>query len=141
MAGYDRSLYQMYLSRVPLFASCTPEQIDSLAELGDAIAAADGHAIMTEGDAGESFFVLTSGKARVERRGREVATLGAGDYFGELALFDPAPRNATVTAVGQASLVAMSREAFIRALDQIPAVRDALLHGMARRIHELDARV
>jgi CRP-like cAMP-binding protein len=141
MAGYDRSLYQMYLSRVPLFASRTPEQLDSLAELGDAIAVADGHAIMTEGDAGESFFVLTSGKARIERGGREVATLGAGDYFGELALFDPAPRNATVTAVGQASLVAMSREAFMSALDQIPAIRDALLHGMARRIHELDARV
>lgn len=141
MAGYDRSLYQMYLSRVPMFSSCTPEQLDRLAELGDAIAVPDGRAIVSEGDAGESFFVLTSGKVRIERGGREVATLGAGDYFGELALFDPSPRNATVTAVGQVSLVAMTREAFLRALDQAPAVRDALLHGMARRIHELDARV
>jgi CRP/FNR family transcriptional regulator, cyclic AMP receptor protein len=141
MAGYDRGLYQMYLSRVPMFASCTSEQLDRLAELGDLIAMPDGHAIVSEGDSGESFFVLTSGKARIERGGREFATLGAGEYFGELALFDPAPRNATVTAVGEVALVAMSREAFLRALDQIPAIRDALLHGMARRLHELDARV
>jgi CRP-like cAMP-binding protein len=141
MAGYDRSLYQLYLSRVPMFASCTPEQLDRLAELGDAIAVPDGGAIVSEGDAGESFFVLTSGQVRIARGGREVATLDAGDYFGELALFDPAPRNATVTAIGQVSLVAMSREAFLRALDETPAVRDALLHGMAHRIHELDARV
>jgi CRP/FNR family transcriptional regulator len=141
MAGYDRSLYQLYLSRIPMFASCTPEQLDQLAELGDAIAVPDGRAIVSEGDVGDSFFVLTSGNLRIGRGNREVATLGEGDYFGELALFDPAPRNATVTAVGQVSLIAMSREAFLRALDQIPAVRDALLHGMAQRIHELDARV
>jgi CRP-like cAMP-binding protein len=141
MAGYDRALYQMYLSRVPMFAACTPDQLDRLAELGDAIAVPDGNTIVSEGDAGESFFVLTSGNLRIERGAREVTTLGHGDYFGELALFDPAPRNATVTAVGQVSLIAMSREAFLGALDQIPAFRDALLHGMARRLHELDARV
>src|SRR5262245_61009776 len=107
----------MYLSRVPLFASCTPEQLDRLAELGDAIAVPDGHAVVSEGDVGESFFVLTSGSVHIERGGREVARLVAGDYFGELALFDPAPRNATVRAVGPIALVAMSREAFVRALD------------------------
>jgi CRP-like cAMP-binding protein len=39
------------------------------------------------------------------------------------------------------SLVSLSRDAFIRALDEMPQLRDALLHGMAHRIHELDARV
>ena len=73
--------------------------------------------------------------------GREVAELGPGDYFGELSLFDPAPRNTTITAVGSMSLVSLSRDAFLRALDEMPQIRDTLLHGMAHRIHELDARL
>ena len=140
MAGYDRSLYQTYLSSIPMFRSCTTEQLDRLAELGTAVNATDSD-IVREGDRGDDFFVITSGKGRVTRGGREVAELGPGDYFGELSLFDPAPRNATVTAVGAMSLVSLSRDAFLRALDEMPQIRDTLLHGMAHRIHELDARL
>jgi CRP/FNR family cyclic AMP-dependent transcriptional regulator len=139
LAGYDRSLYQTYLSSIPMFRSCTTEQLDRLAELGTAITTTDAD-IVSEGDRGDEFFVITSGKGRVTRGGREVAELGPGDYFGELSLFDPMPRNATITAVGSMSLVALSRDAFLRALDEMPPIRDALLHGMAHRIHELDAR-
>jgi CRP/FNR family transcriptional regulator, cyclic AMP receptor protein len=141
MAGYDRALYQLYLRSVPMFASCSEGQLDRLSELGDAVTAVDGSDIVREGDQGDDFFVVTSGKVRVTRGGREVASLGAGDYFGELALFDTAPRNATVTAVGTVSAVSLSRPAFRAALDEMPAIRDALLHGMAHRIHELDQRV
>ena len=140
MAGYDRSLYQTFLSQVPMFASCTPEQLDRIAELGDAVAAPDGSKIVTEGGEADAFFVVTSGKAVVDRGGKDVATLGAGDYFGELALFDPMPRNASVTANGMVSLVRLSRDDFKKALDETPAMRDALLHGMAHRLHQLDAR-
>jgi CRP-like cAMP-binding protein len=141
MTGYDRSLYQTYLHSIPMFASCTTEQIDHLAQLGDAVTATDGHVIMREGETGDTFFVITSGKVRVTRGDREIASIGAGDYFGELALFDPAPRNATIIAVGPVSLVSLSRSAFTAALDELPSLRDAILHGMARRIHEFDQRV
>lgn len=140
MAGYDRSIYQAYLAGVPMFSSCTAEQLDRLAELGDAVAARAGQNIVGEGDEGTQFFVITSGKARVSRGGRDIATLGAADFFGELALFDTAKRNATVAAESDVSLVAISRDAFISALNEMPSIRDALLQGMARRIHELDAR-
>ena len=141
MAGYDRALYQMYLSRIPMFSSCSNEQLDLIAQLGDAISVADAHDVVREGDAGDGFYVVTSGSAAVRRGGQEVARLAPGDYFGELSLFDPAPRNATVTAAGPLSCVMLSRAAFTKALDEIPAIRDALLQGMARRIHELDQRV
>jgi CRP/FNR family cyclic AMP-dependent transcriptional regulator len=122
MAGYERSLYQTYLHSIPMFASCTTEQIDHLANLGDSVTVPDGKAVVQEGDPGEDFFVVASGKLRV-------------------ALFDPAPRNATVTAVGPTTLITLSRSAFTVALDEMPSLRDSLLHGMARRIHELDQRV
>jgi CRP-like cAMP-binding protein len=140
MAGYDVSLYRMYLSSVPMFAHCSQEQLDLVAALGEADAYPEGRDIVQEGDAGDGFYVITGGRARVRRGGRDVAELGAGDYFGELSLFDPAPRNATVTASETVTCVVLSPDAFREALDRVPAVRDTLLHGMAHRIHELDER-
>lgn len=140
MAGYDESIYRTYLSSVPMFAHCSQQQLDLIASLGEADSYLDGREIVHEGTAGDGFFVVIGGAARVHRGGRDVAELGPGDYFGELSLFDPAPRNATVTASETVTCVMLSPDAFRQALDQIPAVRDALLHGMAHRIHELDAR-
>jgi cAMP-dependent protein kinase regulator len=141
MAGYDRALYQSYLSTVPMFARCSPEQLDRIADSGTALSTKQGGDIVREGEPGDDFFVITSGNARVVRHGAEVGHLGAGDYFGELALFDPLPRNATVTATSDVvSVVALSRNSFGKVLDEVPAIRDALLHGMAHRLHELDAK-
>jgi len=141
MAGYDRALYQMYLSKIPMFSSCTEDQLDLIAQQGDAISTGNGRDLIREGEVGDGFYVVTSGGATVRRGGRDVARLAPGDYFGELSLFDPAPRNATVTAAGPLSCVMLSRAAFTKALNDVPAIRDALLQGMARRIHELDQRV
>jgi len=137
----DRSLYRAHLSMIPMFGSCTPDQLDRLAELGDPRAVNDSDDVVREGDKGGTFFVITGGRACVTRGGREVGVLGPGDYFGELSLFDPAPRDATITAVGPLSLVSLPRAAFTQALNEVPAFRDSLLHGMARRLHDLDRRV
>lgn len=139
--AYDRALYQLYLSKIPMFSTCSTEQLDVVAEHGDAISAEDGHDIVTQGETGDGFYVITSGRATVRRDGTEMTTLEVGDYFGELSLFDPAPRNATITAVGTVSCVKLSRTDFTQVLDKVPALRDALLHGMAHRIHLLDQRV
>jgi CRP-like cAMP-binding protein len=140
MAGYDRALYQSYLHSVPMFARCSPEQLDRVADSGTALSTKQGGDIVREGEPGDDFFIITSGTAQVLRHGNEVGHLGAGDYFGELSLFDPAPRNATVTATSDVAVVALSRNNFSKVLDEVPALRDALLHGMAHRIHELDAK-
>jgi len=140
--AYDRALYQMYLSRIPMFSHCTPEQLDVLAEAGTAVTTEDGQDVVREGDAGKGFYVVTSGRASVRRGGTDIARLEVGDYFGELSLFDPAPRNATVTAIdGELACVVLSPDDFTGVLDKVPELRDALLHGMARRIHELDQRL
>jgi len=140
MVGDSDSPYRAHLSKIPMFGSCTSEQLDRLAELGDTRKAGDSDVVVRECDKGGTFFLIASGRACVTRGGREVDMLGPGDYFGELSLFDPAPRDATITAVGPLSLVALSRVAFMQALDEIPTFRDSLLHGMARRLHELDQR-
>jgi CRP-like cAMP-binding protein len=140
MPGYDRSAYVVYLSRVPMFSQCSEQQLERLASNTSERAVGDGEQIIREGDTGREFFVIADGAALVTRAGQDVAQLGAGDYFGELALLDPAPRGATVTATAPTNLLVLSRDAFATALDEVPALRDAVLHGMARRIHEFDAR-
>jgi CRP/FNR family cyclic AMP-dependent transcriptional regulator len=140
MPGYDRSAYVVYLARVPMFSKCTDAQLDRLASDTAERSASGGEAIVQQGDAGDEFFVIADGAAEVTRDGRAITTLGPGDWFGELALLDPAPRDATVTATAPTNLFVLSRKTFTGALDDIPTLRDSLLHGLARRLHELEAR-
>jgi CRP-like cAMP-binding protein len=83
-------------------------------------------------------FVILSGTATVTRRGSHVATLTGGDYFGELALLDPAPRNATVTAETSLDVLIIGPREFEAMLDEVPGLVWALLGGMAKRLHHLD---
>jgi CRP-like cAMP-binding protein len=140
MAEHDRSLYTMYLHQVPMLRTCSQDEIDHIAELGVTVLASEGQDIVRQGEAGNQFFVITEGSADVARDGHRVASLIPGDYFGELALFDPAPRNATVTATSPTTLVSVSRNPFRELLGEFSSLRDALLAGMATRLHELDGR-
>ena len=140
MAGYDEAVYRTYLAQVPMFKHCTNAQIEELSELADGLAVDPDQVLIREGEIGDEFYVLGSGEAVVSRAGKEVARLGPGDFFGELALFDGAPRNATVTSTTGVTLVGLNREAFQKLLGDAPAFRDAGLRGMAHRLHELDAK-
>ena len=68
-----------------------------------------------------------------------MGTLAPGDYFGELSVFDAAPRSATVCATEHLTCLRLTRDALDRVLD-IPSIRSALLHGMAARIRDFDRR-
>jgi CRP-like cAMP-binding protein len=131
---------EMTFARVAIFSACTQEELMRVAGSVTIRAAAAGADVVREGDSGaREFYVILSGNARVNHGDHEVATLGPGDFFGELALFDPAPRNATVTASSELSMAVLSQPAFHEVLAE-PHIRDSILTGMARRLHELDAR-
>ena len=98
-----------------------------------------GKVVVTEGAAGAEFFVIIEGRARVERHGREVANLGPGAFFGDLALLDRAPRNASVIADSELELAKIGQRAFDALLDH-PGFSKKLLAGLARRLREQDAR-
>ena len=139
--SYDEAIFQLYLGQVPMFQACSEEELNAIAYLATPKALEAGTAIVREGDTGNDFFVLMMGTATVARHGHEVGKLEPGNFFGELALFDPAPRNATITADVPVTMAVMERDRFQAVLDSVPALRDALLKGMARRLHEVDARV
>jgi CRP-like cAMP-binding protein len=140
MGGYDDAVYRMYLGQVPMFAACSEAQIDEVRELAEFRALDPGSVILREGDAGEELFVLGSGEAIVTRDGSEVARLEPGEFFGELALFDDAPRNATVTAASGVTVLVLGRRAFRSLMADLPGFRESVLTGMARRLHHLEAK-
>ena len=136
-----RDQYLAHLAEVPMFSACTKKELALIARHADELRYKDGQVLVNEGDAGVEFFILRTGKARVTRGRRELAALGAGDWFGELALLDKAPRNATVTAVGEIDVLVLSSQAFRGLLAEVPAMSWRLMTGLARRVHALDAHV
>ena len=142
MAGYDRALYQMVLRNIPMFATCSSEQLDRLAELGELDTFADGQTVVSEGDVADAFYVINSGTLSIpSATAAAVATLNPGNYFGELALFDPA-RGTPPSApqVGSPPSCASPRTSSAPHSTRPRRCRDAILQGMARRIHQLDRR-
>ncbi len=99
-----------------------------------------GKALVTEGETGHEFFVILSGTAKVTRRGRKIASLAPGDAFGELALLEKAPRNATVVAETDMELVVLGQREFAGIVDEVPGFARKMLAGMAKRLREADAR-
>jgi CRP-like cAMP-binding protein len=131
---------EITFAKVPIFSACTPDELMQLAGASTIRAAAPGDTVIAEGEPdAREFFVVLRGEAQVTRGRREVGALGPGDFFGELALFDPAPRNATVIAATDLSLAVLSLRAFRAALANAE-FRDSVLAGMARRLHHLDSR-
>ena len=74
------------------------------------------------------------------RHGRKVATIGPGSGFGELALLERAPRNATVVADTDMELVVVGRREFAAMLDEVFGFARKMLAGTAHRLREADAR-
>ena len=101
---------------------------------------AAGTVLVREGAAGDAFYVIVSGQAEVDRSGNVVATIGPGTFFGDLALLDKAPRNATVTAKTDMELIGLGQREFSQMIDDSSAFARNLLVGLAHRLREMDAQ-
>ncbi len=129
-----------HLAEVPLFSALSKKELGLVARRAEDVSVGAGKVLISEGTTGHEFFVVVDGTAKVTRRGRRVATLGPGDAFGELALLDRAPRNATVTAETPMELVVLGQREFAGLIDDVPGFSRKLLAGMARRLRDSDAR-
>ncbi|WP_307781264.1 Crp/Fnr family transcriptional regulator [Agilicoccus flavus] len=125
--------------KAALFAALTDDDVAALRPMMTPARVGRGDVVFREGEQGDRLYVITSGKVKLGRTssdGREnlVAILGPGEMFGELSLFDPGPRSATATAVGETTLIGLGHESLYGFLDGRPAVAQALLRALARRL-------
>lgn len=96
-----------------------------------------GHVIARQGEVGTGLFIVATGGARVVRGGRTVATLGPGDFFGELSVLDGRPRVAQVVADGETVCLALASWDFEAVVHEQPSVAMAILRGLAGRLRDL----
>jgi len=117
-----------------ILGALPPAMRETLLSAGDEHVFEPGDTVIRQGERGEDAFVILSGFARVVRDGRDVARLGAGQFFGEVAMFDGRPRTADVVAETRLRCVALSRDTFKRALRAEPDLAWRVLEVLAGRI-------
>jgi len=125
------------LAALPLFAQISKRQLRKIAELARVTDYDTNAVVMHEGDPGDSLHVVLSGRARVLGRPR-ARILKTGDYFGEMALIDGAPRSATIAAEGELQTMRISRKQFMRLVEREPSIGVAMLEELAGRVRRLE---
>lgn len=123
------------LRSVPLLSGCTDDELVEISAVCDEIDFPAGKRLIVEGqDAVSEFFVLVEGEATVTRGGEELATLGPGDWAGEIALISDAPRTASVTATTPVVVLLITRGAFAAVLRQSPSIAQKVLASVGARL-------
>ncbi len=127
------------LARCGLFQGVDTEAAEALAKELDYFEIRKGDVVFTEGEPGDSLYIILSGKVKLGRRaadGRQnlIAVMGPSDMMGELSLFDPGPRTATATAVTDVRLARLRKAALRPWLSNRPEIAEQLLRVLARRL-------
>jgi CRP-like cAMP-binding protein len=128
------------LARIDLFATLSEEERATIAARMKMAEYGDGEAIVREGDPGQSMFIVASGRVTIslEEGGQQVASLGVGDYFGEMSMLTGSPRVATVRATGDVHVLEIDAEIFRRLAEANPQGVEHVGVSAATRRAELD---
>lgn len=117
-----------------LFSETADDVLADVAAIATESVVAPGESILVKGAPGDSMFVIASGRVRVHDESRTLAELGPGEPFGEMALIDPEPRSAFVTALEETQLLRIDQDAFFELVDERPEVARGLLRVLSRRL-------
>jgi len=127
------------LKQVPLFANLSTRHLRKLASRCDVVRYPMNRTVVRQGARGDSFFVIADGTAAVKKGTRTIGKLGAGDFFGEMALLDGQPRSASVVATTPLVTVRLMRSEFSKAIDDNPDIARGIMAELAGRIRRLEA--
>ena len=121
------------LHRVPLFSDLEQKELQQVAKSFKERTFSPGDTIASEGTGGIGFFVIADGKAKVSVHGEERASLGPGDYFGEIALIDDGARTATVTADSELRCYGLTSWEFRPLVETDSRIAWKLLQAMSKQ--------
>ncbi|KAF9770387.1 hypothetical protein IL306_012072 [Fusarium sp. DS 682] len=136
-----RRMYESFLGEVPLLASLNPYERSKIADALETKKFAAGEVIINEGDPGHAFYLLESGEADayIGQPDNKVRHYKKGDYFGELALLNDAPRAASIVATSPVKVGSLGKNAFQRLLGPVEGIlRRTKYQGVATGVEEMD---
>jgi len=126
------------LASIELFSELTAKEIKKVASYMTTTNVRQGRDLTVQGATGRDFMIIVKGEASVRRNGCLVATLGPGDFFGELAVIAGVPRTATVTAESPMVVETLNRREFSSLLDESPKLARKILVGAVKRLYKLE---
>ena len=132
------------LSHIWLFAGLAPQQLEKLTAFTFSKDFQPGDVIVEEGRTANGLYIIATGSVEIVKsvnteRQRRLATLGQGEFFGEMGLLEEQPRSATARALEPTSCVGIDRWLFLGQLRRDPDLAIAMLQAMARRLAETNA--
>jgi len=134
------SAHEELLANIPLFESLTEDDLGALSKKLEEMVLNDGDIVFRQGDEGSSLFVIEEGEVEIsygEGRGKVLlANLFPGQYFGELSLFDGAPRSATATAMKPSRLIRLDRDDLVDFVNKNPAAALRIISEMSERLRQ-----
>src|SRR6266508_2227048 len=138
MALFSTDAKAKALAAAPLLQGLAKRELRELAKVTEDLDFAEGKVLCREGDWAREFFVIVDGEARVSKKGRRVAMLAPGAFFGEIALLERIPRTATVTAVTPLRALVLTSQTFWSLVDRHPGIERKILRALVERIRRTE---
>jgi CRP-like cAMP-binding protein len=129
------------LKNIALFSACTRKELELISGATTQLRFPAGETLAREGDNGHEFLVIVEGTARIDVGGHVVATIGPGEFFGEVSLLDGGPRTATVVAETDIVAEVIGQREFSGLVEDSPHLAKKLLVGLARRLRAADVQL
>ncbi|HDR06401.1 MAG TPA: cyclic nucleotide-binding domain-containing protein [Candidatus Coatesbacteria bacterium] len=134
------------LARIQLFADLAEEELEKILGLLHRLEVQPEQEIVVEGETGQRLYIIVEGTAQVRQvldtdRSKVLATLGKGNFFGELALLDSGPRSASVVSVSPCELYYLDRDEFMELLRQHPEMALKLAQTLAGRLRRANRQI
>jgi len=131
------------LASIPLFEQFSEEELEHLVEIGRTESFDANATVFSEGDPPDKLYLILAGKAAILKRQEDqnkvaLATLGKGDFFGEMALVEPVPRSATVSTVEPCEFFVVGRDSFMALLSKSPRLVPAVLASMVSKLDSIN---
>lgn len=136
------------LNVIPLFSNLSPSQLNSIGARMNMRTIEKGEVILRHGDVAETVFIIIAGQVKVYMSDENdatreviVSTLGPGDFFGEISMFDQEPRTASVAALERTHMQTLSFETFEGIIERHPDIGRKVMATMAARLRHADRQI
>jgi len=126
------------LKKVPMFSNLSQRHLREIGKHADQVKVEGGRVLAQQEKKGWEFIFIVEGKARVEKDGKVINQLAAGDFFGEISLIDGEPRTATVISGTDMTLLVVDKRSFDHLLDRVPGLQRKILLSLCKYLRSAE---